>query len=295
MNANQAAELWFPSPAKINLFLHITGQRENGYHDLQTVFQLLDFGDRLQFEVNDSGLVRLLDNLTDVDEQNNLIVKAAQILKQQSQFGQSKGVDIRLDKRLPMGAGLAGGSSNAATTLLALNKLWGFDFSIEELAGMGLTLGADVPVFVRGRSAWGEGVGDQLQAIELPEKWYAIVYPGVAISTQDIFLEKELTRDCIPIRIRDFELSETQNVCEQIARQKFPAVAEAIDFLSSSSNPELVRMTGTGSSIFAQFSTENEARLALKGLSESWLGIVTKGVNISPICATIHGLHENAC
>ena len=198
--------LSLPSPAKINLFLHITGQRDNGYHDLQTIFQLLDFGDNLTFYPNESGKIHLNGNIDGVDEKNNLIVRAAKLL--QSSTGCSKGCTIELDKKLPLGAGLGGGSSNAATSLVALNALWECGLATDDLAELGEKLGADVPVFIYGQSAFAEGIGEILTPMELPKKWFLVVTPDCQVSTEEIFSHPQLTRNSSPIKIR--ALSEGQ-------------------------------------------------------------------------------------
>jgi 4-diphosphocytidyl-2-C-methyl-D-erythritol kinase len=195
-------EQCWPAPAKLNLFLHITGRRADGYHELQTVFQFLDFCDSLQVEVTRDSRLRRVTAVAGLDEKNDICLRAARLL--QTAAGAARGADIHLHKKIPMGGGLGGGSSDAATTLLALNRLWGIDFDIERLAELGLQLGADVPVFIHGRAAWAEGVGERLQPVELPEPWYLVIAPAVQVSTAEIFQAPDLTRDCPPITIRHF-------------------------------------------------------------------------------------------
>ena len=201
----------WPAPAKINLFLHITGQRDDGYHELQTAFQFLDVADSLQFRVQDDPDITLLTPITGVADKDNLVVRAAHALQQYANV--SKGVQISLEKGLPMGGGLGGGSSNAATTLVALNDLWQCGLSVDTLATLGLSLGADVPVFIHGTAAWAEGVGEKLTAISPPEPWYIVIAPDCHVSTAEVFSSQELTRDCEPITISRFLSGEGRNVC----------------------------------------------------------------------------------
>ncbi len=261
------------APAKLNLFLHIVGRRADGYHLLQTVFQLLDYGDRLAFEPTDDGCISRVTEIPGVAETDDLVVQAARLLQQAC--GVQAGVRIHLDKRLPMGGGLGGGSSDAATTLVALNRLWSLDLDEAALRELGLRLGADVPVFVRGRNAWAEGVGERLSDISLPSAWYLVVAPGVHVSTPDLFRHPELTRDCPAITIRDFLGGEGRNVFEPLVRKQYPAVAAAMDWLDRFTP---ARLTGTGSCVFGAFSGEGEARDALAQLPTEFSGFVARGV-----------------
>jgi len=270
--------LCLPAPAKLNLFLHITGRRDDGYHLLQTVFQLLDYGDELRFDSSDDGHIHVLGNLAGVAREDNLIYKAARLLQQQP-AARGKGATITLDKRLPVGGGIGGGSSDAATTLLGLNRLWRLGLSIEQLAQLGLALGADVPVFVRGRSAWAEGVGEQLTAIELPEFWYLVIFPGCAVNTGQIFCHGELTRNDLAITIRAFLEAGGKNSCQPVVEKLYPEVAEARKWLE---NYAPAQMTGTGSCVFARFASETVARQALAKLPGKWEGFVARGSNTSP-------------
>lgn len=272
-----AAHPW-PAPAKLNLFLHITGRRADGFHLLQSVFQFLDFGDELNFTLRDDGQVRRLSALAGVAEERDLVVRAARLL--QVETGCGLGVDITVDKRLPMGGGLGGGSSDAATTLVALNRLWGLGLSVDRLAELGLGLGADVPVFVRGHAAWAEGVGERLVPVDLPEPWYVVLVPSVSVSTAEVFGAPELTRDCPPITIRDFLAGIGANVCEPVVRGRFPAVAEALDWLGQYAPS---RMTGTGCCVFAAFDDEARARQVLQEMPRGWSGFVARGRNRSPL------------
>ncbi|CFQ38847.1 4-(cytidine 5'-diphospho)-2-C-methyl-D-erythritol kinase [Yersinia aleksiciae] len=274
-------QLVWPSPAKLNLFLYITGQRADGYHQLQTLFQFLDYGDELTIVPRDDDQIRLLTPIAGVENEQNLIVRAARLLqKQPSATKTPRGADISIDKRLPMGGGLGGGSSNAATVLVALNTLWQCGLSDEELATLGLTLGADVPVFVRGHAAFAEGVGEKLQPATPVEKWYLVVHPGVSIPTPIIFSDPELKRNT-PVRPLAALLSDPYaNDCEPIARKRFREVEQALSWLLEYAPS---RLTGTGACVFAEFDTESSARQVLS-IAPEWLhGFVARGVNVSPL------------
>jgi 4-diphosphocytidyl-2-C-methyl-D-erythritol kinase len=277
--------LVLPSPAKVNLFLHITGRRPDGYHLLQTAFQLLDYGDSLRFERIAGDAIDLWPDLAGVPAQHNLIYRAALALR--AATGCCAGARIHLDKRLPMGGGIGGGSSNAATTLLALNALWETGLSLAQLADIGMQLGADVPVFVWGRSAWAEGVGELLQPLALPERWYLVIRPNVAISTAEIFAQKDLTRDSPLIKVAAFLEGGGRNDCQSVVLQRYPEVKQAVDWLSHYGDAKL---TGTGSCVFASFSSEAEAKSILaeqprhlEGKPVYFEGFVAKGVNQSPL------------
>ncbi len=269
----------WPAPAKLNLFLHITGRREDGYHLLQSVFQFLDHGDAITIEARSDGVIRRLNALAGVTEEQDLVIRAAQALKAAA-GGASLGADIRVEKRLPMGGGLGGGSSDAATVLVALNHLWGLGLSEERLAAIGLQLGADVPVFVRGYAAWAEGVGEHLQPVELPEPWFVVIAPAVEVATAVVFGDPELTRDCPPITIRDFLEGRGTNVCEPLVRRRYPEVDEAMQWLGQYAEP---RLTGTGACLFARFDDEVTAREVFSRLPEGWQGFVAQGKNRSPL------------
>jgi 4-diphosphocytidyl-2-C-methyl-D-erythritol kinase len=274
------SQLW-PAPAKLNLFLHITGRRPDGYHLLQTVFQFLDFSDSLHFELRGDSAIRRASRVQDLPENSDICLRAARLLQQSA--GVKRGVDIHLEKRIPMGGGLGGGSSDAATTLLALNRLWELDCSLDELAGFGLQLGADVPVFVHGRAAWAEGVGEQLQFIELPEFWYLVIVPPVQVSTAEIFNAPDLTRNCAPITIRDLLAGDCRNVCEPVVRSRYPAVDQALNWLSGYT---AARMTGTGACVFGRFGTQSEAQNVLEFFGTKGPGgsaFVARSLNQSPL------------
>ena len=268
----------WPAPAKLNLILHITGQRQDGYHLLQTVFQFIDFSDLLDFNIRDDAVITRQSNWQGVAEADDLIVRAARSLQQESTC--QLGADINLQKRLPAGGGLGGGSSDAATTLVALNHLWGLGFTVDRLADIGLKLGADVPVFVRGNAAWAEGVGEQLTVIEPEELWYLVICPDCFVSTQEVFNSTDLTRNTPAIRIRDFLEDGGHNDCESVVRNLYPEVAKALDWLGQFAE---AKMTGTGSCLFAGFDKQQQAESVYEKLPQGWKGFVVKGLNHSPL------------
>lgn len=275
------ASAW-PAPAKLNLFLHIVGRREDGYHELQTVFQFLDLCDAIDFHVRGDGEIRRTSKLAGVAAAEDLVVKAARRLQERA--GTPLGVDIAVDKRLPLGAGLGGGSSDAATTLVALDRLWRLGLSRSALLEIGLEVGADVPIFVHGRAAWAEGVGERLTPIAPEEPWYLVLRPPCCVSTARIFADPELTRDTPPITIRDFLAGKTRNDCEPVVRRRYPQVAEALDWLAQSGD---ARLTGTGGCVFSRRESEAEARRALASLPSGWKGWVARGLNRSPLLARL--------
>ncbi len=285
----------WPAPAKLNLFLHIVGRRPDGYHLLQTVFQFLDYCDWLGFEPRADGRVVRLDPLPGIAPEQDITVRAARLL--QARTGVDHGVGIRIDKRLPIGGGLGGGSSNAATTLWALNRLWGLDLGVDVLAGLGLELGADVPVFIRGRAAWAEGVGERLTPIALDEPWYLVVVPPVRIPTASVFGMPDLTRDCELLTIDRF-LSGDQgvNVCEAVVCARYPEVGAALDWLRrhvALSSGGVVRMSGTGSCVFARCDRREAAEELLASLPQEWRGFVAQGRNRSPLMARLEGTESS--
>ncbi|MFP2236944.1 4-(cytidine 5'-diphospho)-2-C-methyl-D-erythritol kinase [Pseudescherichia vulneris] len=280
----------WPSPAKLNLFLYITGQRADGYHTLQTLFQFVDYGDTITIDVRTDGELHLLTPVTGVADEENLIVRAARLLMKTAadsgRLPQGAGADISIDKRLPMGGGLGGGSSNAATVLVALNHLWRCGLSVDELATLGLTLGADVPVFVRGHAAFAEGVGEELTPVTVPEKWYLVAHPGESIPTPVIFNDPELPRNSPRRSIETLLKCEFSNDCEVIARKRFRKVDAALSWLLEYAPS---RLTGTGACVFAEFDTESAARQVLEQAPEWLQGFIARGVNISPL---MHALKE---
>ena len=261
----------WPAPAKLNLFLHVTGRRADGYHELQSVFRLLDWGDRIRLRVREDGQIRRHGaSLEGVAEADDLAVRAAKALQAAEKIG--KGADIVVEKTIPAGAGFGGGSSDAATVLLALNRLWGLDQDTDRLAALGLGLGADVPVFLRGHNAWAEGVGERLTPIELPSAWYLLFDPGIHVATGELFQTPELTRDSAPATISDFVSGAVlDNAFEPVLRRREPAVEAAFAMLSQVGRP---RLTGTGSGCFVEFATRAQAEAALAALppgSKAWI------------------------
>lgn len=306
-------ELVLPAPAKLNLFLHITGRRPDGYHNLQTLFQFLDFGDLLTIASSDSG-IELVTGLEGVEPEDNLIVKAARLLQQET--GCRLGAKIHLDKLLPMGGGLGGGSSNAATTLLGLNALWGLGLTIDQLAALGLKLGADVPVFVRGHSAFAEGVGEILTPIELQEAWFLVLVPNAQVNTAAMYGHSELTRDSSPIIVRDVlewegaalkqapynhqeyhHKQQRRNDFEPLVRSLYPEVDKTLSLLDNLTDSMIGRamMSGSGASVFARFASREPALTAQAELTLSVTrpeiaedtsklhSFVARGMNRSPL------------
>jgi 4-diphosphocytidyl-2-C-methyl-D-erythritol kinase len=288
------AETRWPAPAKLNLFLHVTGRRTDGYHELQTVFQLIDLCDTVAIRVTGDGRIERPAGPAGVDPEADLTVRAAKAL--QAATGCHAGASLRISKRIPLGGGLGGGSSDAATALVALNQLWRCGMSLEELAALGLPLGADVPVFVRGSSAWAEGVGERLVPLELPERWYVVLHPGVSVPTRDVFQSPELTRNSPVITIRAFcEAGSapvsasvggfgTRNDCEPVVRARYPEVADALSWLG---NFAPARLTGTGSCIFAAFGSAPEAERVAARVPDRWRAFVAPGLNVSPLHARL--------
>lgn len=263
------------SPAKLNLFLHITGRRDDGYHQLQTLFQLLDWGDQLHFMPNDSGAITLDGCDLDIPLEENLIFRAARLLQRGT-----LGVRITLDKKIPAGGGLGGGSSNAATTLLALNHLWGLGMPLSQLQALGAELGADVPVFVGAHTAWAEGIGEILTPVDLPERWFLILVPDCHVSTAEIFSHQQLTRNSPAIKMAAFFEGDSRNDCQQLVRRFYPEVDNALKKLENFGE---ARLTGTGACVFASFGTAAEARAAQRQMPREWTSIVARGINESPI------------
>ena len=283
------------APAKLNLFLHVTGRREDGYHLLQTVFQLLDRGDQLHFSVRDDGVIRRSTAIEGVPEESDLIVRAARLLQAAAgKRAQHLGAEIAIDKRLPMGGGLGGGSSDAATTLIALNHLWETGFSRTELMEISLKLGADVPFFIFGENAFAEGVGETLAALKTPDCWYVVIEPGVAVPTAAIFSDPELTRNTKPVKITDIsEALNAPNGCatgfgkndlQDVATKLFPPVAQAVEWLRQFGD---ARMTGSGACVFCAFSQEHEAdevlRAAGKARQLQWKAWKARAIERHPL------------
>ena len=277
--------LTLPAPAKLNLFLHINGRRPDGYHELQTLFQFLDHGDELQFALREDGEIRLNTDIEGVPHDSNLIVKAARRLQEQS--GCKLGADIWLDKRLPMGGGIGGGSSDAATTLLGLKHLWNLDWDEDRLAALGLTLGADVPVFVRGRAAFAEGVGEKLTPVELDEPWFLVVVPQVFVSTAEVFSDPELTRDTPPIKVRSLLGVDGHNDCQPAVEKRYPDVRNALIQLGKFTE---ARLTGTGACVFGSFPNQGDADKVRRQLPATLPSFVAQGRNISMLHRKLQSL-----
>ena len=273
-----AESLVLRAPAKLNLMLHITGRRDDGYHLLETVFQFIDLVDHIEFSANHEGSIERLPGNSSVAAADDILLTTATLL--QSRFEVDKGVSIGIDKRIPVGGGLGGGSSDAATCLLALNRLWDLDLSLDQLAGIGLELGADVPVFVYGRAAWASGIGEVLQPIELEEPIYLVIDPKVAVSTAQIFAAQELTRNCDPLTIRAFLRGSGSNVCEPVVRNLYPQVAEVIDWLSQYA---AARMSGTGACVFAAIDSLEQAEVVKSRVPRQWDAYITRALNYNPV------------
>jgi 4-diphosphocytidyl-2-C-methyl-D-erythritol kinase len=279
--SDPCTDVW-PAPAKINLFLHILGRRPDGYHDIQTAFQFLDWCDDIKIDLRSDGQVRRHGGLANLPAEEDFAVRAAVALQRFA--GASRGADLSIAKRIPAGGGLGGGSSDAATVLVALNQLWGLRLPTLTLCQLGRTLGADVPVFVQGLASWAEGVGDRLTPLTgdlaPPECAYLVVQPGIAVSTASIFQAPELTRNSAPITIRGFFATGGRNDCEATARRRFPQVARALDWLSQWGTP---RLTGTGACMFLACASLEEARMLGAKLPQEFFGFAARGRNRSPL------------
>lgn len=269
----------WPAPAKLNLFLHVNGRRADGYHELQTLFQFIDYCDMLDFKVTETAELILHSNISNVvADSDNLILRAAKSLQQITGF--TGGAEIWLDKRLPMGGGLGGGSSDAATTLVALNTLWNTQLSTEELAKIGLKLGADIPVFIHGFAAFAEGVGERLQAVNPSEPWYLIIAPDAHLSTAEVFQDPLLPRDTPKLAIDTLMNQPWANDCQKLVVSKYPQVAKALGWLLEYAPS---RMTGTGACVFGEFTQKQQALAALAKLPSEMQGFVAQGMNLSPL------------
>ncbi len=269
---------YWPAPAKLNLMLRIVGRRADGYHELQTVFQFIDRQDELNFDLRDDAEIRLLTPNAGIAPRDDLCHRAARALQQAT--GCRQGVDISLRKNLPMGGGLGGGSSDAATTLVALNQLWATGLDTTQLQAIGLRLGADVPIFIHGHAAWAEGIGERFEPLEPATDWYLILVPDCHVSTAEIFAQTDLTRHSPRIKIRDFLGGDSRNDCLPVVRRRHPQVAAALDWLNQYAAP---RLTGTGACVFAAFDDEQQARAAHRALPANLEGFVTRGINRSPL------------
>lgn len=268
----------FPAPAKLNLFLHVVGRRHDGYHLLQTAFRFIDYGDELSFVVRADGAIRRTNPIEGITPEQDLSVRAARALQQAT--GCREGADIGIVKRLPMGGGLGGGSSDAATTLIVLNRLWRTGLSREQLQQLALSLGADVPVFVFGKNAFAEGIGERLQALRLPPAWYLILVPELAVSTAEIFSAAELTRNTNAITIAAFSVGQGRNDLEPVVCRRYPQVARHLEWLHRYGD---ARMTGSGACVFCAFDSEQRARRILSELPADMRGFVARGLDRHPL------------
>ncbi|HDR1022597.1 TPA: 4-(cytidine 5'-diphospho)-2-C-methyl-D-erythritol kinase [Pasteurella multocida] len=274
----QGKPLRFPSPAKLNLFLYINGRRDDGYHELQTLFQFVDFGDWLEIDIRQDGKICLTPEIPDLKTEDNLIYRAARLLQQHT--GCKLGANIHLDKILPMGGGVGGGSSNAATALVALNYLWKTNLNTEQLAQLGLTLGADVPIFVHGKAAFAEGVGEKIHYCEPKEKWYLVLKPNVSISTAVVFSDPNLTRNTPKKPLVELLQQKYENDCEKVVRNHYPEVEDTLQWLLQYAP---ARLTGTGACVFAEFDDEQTAQFAFQAKPAQYFGFVAQGLNLSPL------------
>ena len=272
------AETHWPAPAKLNLFLHVTGRRADGYHELQTLFQLIDLCDTVAISVREDGQIERPVGPPEVPCEADLTVRAARAL--QSATGTRLGASLKVRKRIPQGGGLGGGSSDAATTLLALNEMWNCGLSLSELASLSRPLGADVPVFVQGSSAWAEGIGERLTPVALPGTWYVVIYPGVSMSTREVFQSAELTRNSPLITIRAFFESGGRNDCEPVVCARAPQVAEALEWLGRFAP---ARLTGTGSCVFSACGSAGDAERLAARVPDRWRSFVAQALNTSPV------------
>ena len=272
------AVIAYPAPAKLNLTLRVTGRRADGYHTLQTVFRFIDYGDTLDLALRDDGVIARTNNVAGVPATEDLTLRAARLLQQAG--GTRLGIEITLAKRLPLGGGLGGGSSDAATVLIALNRLWGLDFPRSRLQELALELGADVPVFVFGESALGEGIGEKLTPLALPPAWYLVLVPAVSVATARIFQDPDLIRDSIPTKIPPFSAASGQNDLEAVVCRLYPEVARHLAWLKQFG---AARMTGSGACVFAEFGAEAEARAALQRLPATMRGVVARGLDRHPL------------
>ncbi|SHN35598.1 4-diphosphocytidyl-2-C-methyl-D-erythritol kinase [Duganella sacchari] len=281
-----------PAPAKLNLFLHVNGRRADGYHLLQTVFQLIDHGDTLHFTLRDDTVLRRVTDMPGVPEQSDLMIRAATLLQAEVLRRTGvlpRGVDIAIDKVLPMGGGVGGGSSDAATTLMALNKLWNAGLSKQELMDLGLPLGADIPFFIFGETAFAEGVGEALQPVQAPDCWYVVIEPGVMVPTAAIFGSEQLTRDTPVVNIADFSSHSRiagfgKNDLQQVATKLFPPVAEAVEWLGAYGD---ARMTGSGACVFSAVASEDDADAVLEKVPAKWKAWKAKALQQHPIIAKL--------
>lgn len=277
MKIDTQNNMTFIAPAKLNLFLHINGRRPDGYHELETLFVFLDYGDKLNFEVTNNKKITLIDEICDVPPEDNLIIKAAVALQKEASC--NLGANISLEKILPMGGGVGGGSSDAATTLVVLNQLWQTKLSIEQLCEIGIKLGADVPVFIKGEASIAQGIGEKLKPVDLKEQWYIVVHPNVHISTAKIFGHPDLPRDTPKLK-DDWQMSKIDNDCEELVKKYYPEVDQTLQWLLKYAPS---KMTGTGACCFASFETQAQAQSVLEALPSYWHGFIAKSAMVSPL------------
>ncbi len=280
----------WPAPAKLNLFLQVVGRRDDGYHDLQTAYQLVELMDLLSFDTRDDGEIRRVAGPVAISSESDLVVRAARRLR--AAAGIHRGVDIGLEKRIPVQGGLGGGSSDAATTLVALNEIWQLGWDIARLAALGREIGADVPLFIHGKSAWAEGAGDLLTPVELPRRHFAIVFPGLGVSTAEIFQAPELTRNSPKTTIRGFLQAGGRNDCAPVTTRRYPEVARALAWLGRRGD---ARLTGTGSCVFAGFADRAQAEAALLDLPVGWSGFAARGLDRSPLLERLAAERASRC
>ncbi len=269
---------YFPAPAKLNLMLHVVGRRDDGFHLLQTVFQFLDYSDEIGFRLRSDGKINRITDISAVLAEDDLIVKAAMLFA--GNVDHFPGVDLDIRKKIPLGGGLGGGSSDAATVLHVLNSLCGGNFSVDELAGMGLQLGADVPVFVQGHACWAEGVGEIIHPVELPEPWFLVLDPGVHVSTAEVFSHSDLTRSSPLTTIAAFLEGGGRNDCVPVVQKQYSEIASAMQWLSEFSPAKL---TGTGACVFAEFASQEQAQAVFEQIPKEYKGFVARGLNRSPL------------
>ncbi len=267
-----------PAPAKLNLFLHVTGRRPDGYHTLQTLFTFLDYGDTLGFDLTETGEIRQRQPVCGIGPEEDLCIKAARALQQASGVGY--GVVIGMRKKIPLGGGLGGGSSDAATTLLVLNRIWRLGWKRQQLAELGLTLGADLPVFIGGHAAFAEGIGERLTPVTVPECWYLVAHPGIAIPTREIFEDPDLTRDSIPVKMCDFSVGFGRNDLQSVVMRRYPAVTRLLEWLGRWGE---ARMTGSGACCFVPFGEASNAASALLQMPPEYKGFIARGMNQHPL------------
>jgi 4-diphosphocytidyl-2-C-methyl-D-erythritol kinase len=283
-------QLTLPAPAKLNLFLHITGQREDGYHELQTIFQFIDRSDTLRFVTRNDHLIVLHTKMHGVPPEENLCVRAAKEMQKHDR--KRRGVDIYLEKNIPIGGGLGGGSSDAATTIVGLNSLWELHLPHNQLLQLGVQLGADIPVFIKGKACWAEGIGEIMTPIDLAEPWYVVIIPPVTVPTAEIFFDKQLTRDTPKRKMAPSLVESGHNDCEAVVSRRYPEVAEAMKWLNQYDHIGKSRLTGSGACVFAAFNNEQDARDVVNKVEAPFKAFAAKGQNTSPLLKSIESIKK---